>query len=171
MDVRVELKRNLSIQDCGVGEDSWDSLGLKGDPTSPSSKKSVLNIHWKDRCWSWNQHFGHLMWRTNSFEKTLILGKIESRRRRGDRGWDGWMASLTRWTRLWASYRNWCWTGKPGMLQSMGLQKVRHDWVTELTGYNKAKLIKPPTRQNVLACVKTSIICITISFPQVNLDI
>ena len=60
-----------------------------------------------------------------------MLGKIEGRRR-DDRGWDGWMASLTQWTWLWASSRSWWWTGKPGMLQCMGLQRVGHDWVTEL---------------------------------------
>ena len=49
-----------------------------------------------------------------------------------DRGWDGWMASLTRWTRVWASSGSWWWTGKPDMLQSMRLQRVRHDWGTEL---------------------------------------
>ena len=49
-----------------------------------------------------------------------------------DRGWDGWMASPTRWTWVWASSRNWWWTGKPGMLQSMGSQRVGHDWATEL---------------------------------------
>ena len=49
-----------------------------------------------------------------------------------DRGWDGWIASLTRWTWVWASSRNWWWTGKPGVLQPMGSQRVRHDWVTEL---------------------------------------
>ena len=49
----------------------------------------------------------------------------------GNRVWDGWMASLTRWTWVWASSRSWWWTEKPGMLQSMGLQRVRHDWVTE----------------------------------------
>ena len=47
-------------------------------------------------------------------------------------GWDGWMASLTRWTWAWASSGNWWWTGKPGMLQSMGSEKVRHNWGTEL---------------------------------------
>ena len=47
-------------------------------------------------------------------------------------GWDGWMASLTRWTWVWASSRSWWWTGKPGVLQSMGSQRVGHDWVTEL---------------------------------------
>ena len=61
------------------------------------------------------QYFGHLMWRTDS----LVLGKIEGRRGRGYHGWDGWMASLTRWTWVWASSRSWWWTG---MLQSKGLQ-------------------------------------------------
>ena len=49
-----------------------------------------------------------------------------------NRRWDGWMASLTRWTRVWASSASWWWTGKPGVLQSTGWQRVRHDWVTEL---------------------------------------
>ena len=77
------------------------------------------------------QYFGHLMQRTDSLEKTLILGKIAGRRR-GDRGWDGWMASLTWWTWVWGNSRSWWWTGKPGVLQSVGSQRVRHDWVTEL---------------------------------------
>ena len=49
-----------------------------------------------------------------------------------DRGWDGWMASLTQWTWVWVSSGSWWWTGKPGVVQSMGLQRVRHHWVTEL---------------------------------------
>ena len=51
---------------------------------------------------------------------------------KGIRGWDGWMASPTQWTWVWARSGSWWWTGKPGVLQSMGLQRVRHDWVTEL---------------------------------------
>ena len=47
-------------------------------------------------------------------------------------GWDGWMASLTQWTWVWVNYRSWWWTGRPGMLQSIGLQRVRHEWATEL---------------------------------------
>ena len=47
-------------------------------------------------------------------------------------GWDGWMASLTRWTWVWVGSRSWWWRGRPGMLQSMGLQRVGHNWVTEL---------------------------------------
>ena len=81
---------------------------------------------------------GHMMQRTDSLEKTLMLGKIEARRKGDDRGWDDWMASLTWWTSVWASSRSWWWTGKPGVLQSMGLQRVRHDWVTELKWTEKA---------------------------------
>ena len=64
------------------GEDSYESLVLQGDPTSPSERRSALGVHWKDWCWSWNsQYFGHLIWRADSFEKALMLGKIKSRRR------------------------------------------------------------------------------------------
>ena len=49
-----------------------------------------------------------------------------------DRGWDGWMASPTRWTWVWVNSRSWWWTGRPGVLQFMGSQRVRHDWATEL---------------------------------------
>ena len=77
------------------------------------------------------QYFGNLMWRTDSLEKTLVLGKIEGRRRGNDRGWDGWMASPTQWAWVWASSGCWWWTRKPGVLQSLGLQRVGHDWVSE----------------------------------------
>ena len=51
---------------------------------------------------------------------------------RDDRGWDGWMASPNWWIWVWASFGSWWWTGKPGVLQSMGLQRIRHNWATEL---------------------------------------
>ena len=75
------------------------------------------------------QYFGHLMRRTGSFEKTLMLGKIEGRRRTG---WDGWMTPPTQWTWVWVGSGNWWCTGRPGMLQLMGLQRVRHDLAGEL---------------------------------------
>ena len=78
------------------------------------------------------QYFGHLMQRTDSFERTLMLGMTESRRRRGRRGSDGWMASSTLWTWVWVSSGSWWWAGKPGILQSMGLQRAGHNWATEL---------------------------------------
>ena len=78
------------------------------------------------------QYSGHLMWRTDSLEKTLMLGKIEGGRKGDDRGWDSWMASPAQWTWVWVSSGSWWWTGKPGMLQSMGSQRVRYDWATEM---------------------------------------
>ena len=64
--------------------------------------------------------------------QTLMLGKTEGMRRRDNRGWDGWMASLTRCTTVWAISGGWWWTRKPGVLQSMESERVRHDWVTKL---------------------------------------
>ena len=79
------------------------------------------------------QYFGHLMWRADSFEKILMMGKIEGARKRGQqRRWDGLLSSLTWWTWILVGFWSWWWTGRPGMLQSMGSQRVGHNWVTEL---------------------------------------
>ena len=78
------------------------------------------------------QYFGHLMQRTDSFEKTLMLGKTEGRRNRGQQRMRWLTASEIQWTWVWVGSRSWWWTGKPGMLQSMGSQRVRYDWATEL---------------------------------------
>ena len=79
------------------------------------------------------QYFGHLMRRTDSLEKTLMLGGNGAGGERDDRGWDGWVASPTQWTWVWVDYRSWWWTGRPGVQQSMGSQRVGHDWVTKLS--------------------------------------
>ena len=78
------------------------------------------------------QYFGHLIWRTYSFEKILMLGKIQGGRRRGDRGWDGWMASPTRCTWVWVNRGSWWWTGRPHVLQSMGSQDTTEqlNWIS-----------------------------------------
>ena len=92
MDVTVGLWRKLSAEElmllnCGVGEDTWESLRLQGDPTfriqsilkEISPEYSLEGLMLKRKL----QYFGHMMWRTDSLEKTLMLGKIEGRRRRG----------------------------------------------------------------------------------------
>ena len=81
------------------------------------------------------QYFGHLMWRTNSFEKTLMLERLKAGGEGDDRGWDGWMASPTQWTWVWVHSGSWWWTGRPGVLQFIGLQRVRHEWVIELKNF------------------------------------
>ena len=78
------------------------------------------------------QYFGHLMWRADSLEKTLMLGKIEGRRRRDQQTVRFSMASLTQLTWVWVNSGNWWWTGRPNVLWFMGLQKVGHNWATDL---------------------------------------
>ena len=76
------------------------------------------------------QYFGHLMQRAYSLEKTLMLEKLKAGGKGDDRGWDGWMASPTRWIWVWASSVSWWWTRKPGVLHSLGSKRVGHDWAT-----------------------------------------
>ena len=79
------------------------------------------------------QYFGHLLWRVDSLEKSLICWEGLGAGGKGDdRGWDGWMASPTQWTWVWVNSGSWWWTGRPGVLQFMWSQRVRHHWVTEL---------------------------------------
>ena len=81
------------------------------------------------------QYFGHLMWRADSFERTLMPGILRPGRDGDNRGWDGWMASLTQWTWTWVDSGSWWGTGRPGVMWFMGFQRVRHDWATELNWY------------------------------------
>ena len=124
------------LLNCGVGEDSWASLGLQGDPTSPSKRKSVLNIHLKDWCWSWNSNtLATWCEELTRWKRPWCWERLRAGGEGDDRGWDGWMASPTGWTWVWAGSRSWWWTGKPGVLQFMESQRVRHDWETELNWY------------------------------------
>ena len=87
----------------------------------------------------------HILWPPDVeswlIEKTLMLGRIEGRGDGADRGWDGWMASPTQWTWVWVDSGCWWWTGRPGVLQFMGSQRVRHDWATELNWTEWLKML------------------------------
>ena len=84
------------------------------------------------------QYFGHLMQSADSFEKNMMVGKIGARRRRGRQRMRWWMVSPTQWTWVRASSGSWWWTGRPGMLQSMGSQRVGHDWTDWLEACSQA---------------------------------
>ena len=100
-------------------------------------RKSVLNIHWNDWCWSWSSNtLATWCKELTHCERPWCWERLKAGGEGDSRGWDDWMASQTQWTWVWASFRSWWWTGNPGMLQSMGLQRVRHDSVTELTEEN-----------------------------------
>ena len=123
--------RRIVLSNCGAGEDSWESFGQQ-NPTSQSWRKSTLNIHWKDWCWSWRSSA------LAAWHEELTHGKrpwcwewLKASGEEGSRGWDGQTASPTQWTWVWANSRRQWRAGKPGVLQSMGLQRLGHDLVTE----------------------------------------
>jgi len=103
-------------------------------PISPSWRKSVLNIHLNNWCWNWNSNT-LAIWceQLTHWKRPRCWERLKAGEEGDNRGWDGWMASLTWWTWGWASSGSSWWTGKLAILQSMGSQRVRHDWVTELT--------------------------------------
>ena len=86
------------------------------------------------------QYSGYLLQRTDSFKRPWSWERLKAGGEGDDRGWDGWMASSTQWTWVWISSRSWWWRGKPGMLQSRGSQRVRHNW--DWTNQTKSSLCK-----------------------------
>ena len=92
-----------------------------------------MGVHWKDWCWSRSSNTLATWWKIRLTGKEPDAGKRLKAGGEGDnRGSDGWMASLTRWTWVWVNSGSWWWTGRPGVLLFMGSQRVRHDCVTEL---------------------------------------
>ena len=125
------------------GNQSWISIGgidaavealILWPPDTKNWLIGILNIHWRDWCWSgsfstlatWCEELTR--WKPSWCWEGLKAGG------QGDnRGWDGCITSPTQWTWVWAHSLSWWWTEKPDVLQTMGLQRVRYDWVTELS--------------------------------------
>ena len=117
--------RRIDAFEFGVGEDSWrvpwtarrSSQSILKE-ISPQCSLEGLMLKLK------LQYFGHLMWRTDSFEKTLMIERLKAGGEGDSRGWNDWMASLTKWTWVWVDSGSWWLTGKPGVLQSMASQEL-----------------------------------------------
>ena len=125
------------LLNCGVGEDSWESLGLQADPTSPFWRRSTLGVHWEDWCWRWNSNtLATSCEELTHSKRPWCWERLRAGREWDKRGWDGWMASPTQWIWLWVISGSWWLSGRPGVLQFMGLQGVGHDWATELNWWH-----------------------------------
>ena len=105
---------------------------------------------WKDWCWSWNSNtLATWCKELTHWKRPWCWERLRAGREGNDRGWDGWMASPTQWTWVWVNSRSWWWTGRTGMLQSMGSQRVWHDWATELNWTNEElKIIHQLSKRN-----------------------
>ena len=117
-------------------------------PTIPWSRRSVLNVHGKDWCWRWNSNtLATWCKELTHLKRPWCWERLKVGEEGDDRGWDGWMASLTQWTWVWVNSRSWGWTVRPGVLQSMGSksQTCLSNW-TELTA-----IYSSDPKQNKLA--------------------
>ena len=139
MGVRFGLERKLSAKElmvlnCAIGEDSWESLGdcKEIQPVNPKGNQCWIftgrivteaetPILWPPDEKNWT----HWKWLW-CWERLKAGGEGD------DRGWDCWMGSPTQWTWVWVNSGSWWRTGRPGVLQSMELQRVRHNWATEM---------------------------------------
>ena len=102
----------------------------------------ALGFLWREWCWSWNSSTLATSCEELTHWKRLWCWEGLGAGEEGDdRGWDGWMASPTRWTWVWVNSESWWWTGRPGVLRFMGSQRVRHDWATELNWNNSSTFL------------------------------
>ena len=155
MDVRVELWRKLSTEELmllnyGVGEDCWKSLGLQGDPTSPSYMRPVLGVHWKDSCWSWNSNtLATSCEELTQWKRPWCWEGLGAGGEGDDWGWDGWMASPTWWIWVWVNSGSLWWTGRPGVLRFMGSERVGTTEQQNWTDGANSKKIKEQAKRRV----------------------
>ena len=133
---KAECQR-IDALNCGIGEDSWESLELQEiQPVNPKGNQFWIFIGRTDV-----ESEIPILWPSDA--KKWLIGKkgwcwerLKAGGKRAYKGWDGWMALSTQWRWVWVNSRSWWWTGRPGVLQSLGLQRVGYDWATELKKVN-----------------------------------
>ena len=126
--VKKAEHRRIDAFELWCWEDSWESLGLQGDPTSPFWRRSALGFLWREWCWSWNSStLATSCAELTHWKRLWCWEGLGAGGEGDDRGWDGWMASLTRWT--------WVCDGQGGLAccSSWGLKELdtteRLNWI------------------------------------------
>ena len=123
-----------------------ESIGQQGDQTSQSYRKSVLNIHWKDWCWSWRSStLATWCEEPTHWKRPWCWERLKAGGEGDDRGWDGWMASLTQWTWVWANSGNSDEQGSLACCSTWGHKRVEQlnnsnsdqIWITQIVGFKK----------------------------------
>ena len=121
------------FNELNYADSTWNGLELINIAIYYNLSKSALGFLWKEWCWSWNSSALATSCEELTHWKRLWCWEGLGAGGEGDdRGWDGWMVSLTRWTWVSVNSESWWWTGRPGVLRFMGSQRVGHDWATEL---------------------------------------
>ena len=133
----LDYKESWEPKNCCFELWCWRRL-LRVLWTARRSHQSILKeispgCSLEDWCWSWNSNtLPTWCEKLTHLKRPWCWERLKAGVEVGDRGWDGWMASPTQWTWVWVNSGSWGWTGRPGVLQSVGLQKAGHDWATEL---------------------------------------
>ena len=115
--------------------------------SNQSILKEITPEYWKNWCWSWSSNtLATSCEELTHWKRPWCWQRLRAGGEGDDRGWDGWMASPTQWTWIWASSGSWWWTGKPGVLQFMGSQWIGHNWATELNSWPFTRVLQvdPP---------------------------
>ena len=121
--------KELMLSNC-VAEEELSRVPWTARRSNQSILKSTLNIHWKDWCWSYNTLATWCKDMTH-WKRHWCWERLKAGGEGDNRGWDGWMASLTQWTWVWANFKRQWRAGKPGVLHSSGSQRVRSKLATE----------------------------------------
>ena len=109
-----------------------------------------------DWCWIWNSNtLATWFEELTHWKRPWCWAGLGAGGEGDNRGWDGWMASLTRWTWVWVNSGSWWWTGRPGVLRFMGSLRVGHDWVTELNWTDWSSIARMRTRRELLCSTQS----------------
>ena len=154
---------------------SWGRL-LRVLWTARRSNQSILKeispeYSLEGWCWSWNSNTSAPWCEELTHWKRPWCGeRLKAGGEGDDRGWDGWMASLPRWTWVWVNSRSWWWTARPGVLQSMGSQRVGHDWATEMSWTELLSIFKETHASYISICFVYKICFSIIAYTQRNIN-